>query len=192
MIKKIDRAFIKREVEHKIVEKEDEEELIHKSPNKSQFMKKTLLNQSRRLGAADKISILNPSMKAQMATPAATIKGTTKPIPENLNYSEVFYSNKRTVLTLGNAHPGKELMDIFVANQQDQMSKTGTNFSRKTGGNVMLGNLEGGAIAEDDEEQHIEAEEVNKKRKVPVRGVPQRGGNMSDIEEAARQQKKMS
>lgn len=72
------------------------------------------------------------------------------------------------------------------------MSKTGTNFSRKTGGNVMLGNLEGGAIAEDDEEQHIEAEEVNKKRKVPVRGVPQRGGNMSDIEEAARQQKKMS
>jgi hypothetical protein len=31
MIKKIDRAFIKREVEHKIVEKEDEEELIHKS-----------------------------------------------------------------------------------------------------------------------------------------------------------------
>jgi hypothetical protein len=35
-------------------------------------------------------------------------------------------------------------------------------------------------------------EEINRKRKVPARGVPQRGGNMSDIEEAARQQKKMS
>lgn len=43
MIKKIDRAFIKREVEHKIVEKEHEEELIHNSPNKSQFQKKNLL-----------------------------------------------------------------------------------------------------------------------------------------------------
>jgi hypothetical protein len=32
------------------------------------------------------------------------------------------------------------------------MSKTGTNFGRKNGGNFMLGNLEGGAIAEDDEE----------------------------------------
>lgn len=87
-----------------------------------------------------------------MATPAASVKGTMKPIPENLNYSEVFYSNKRTVLTLGNAHPGKELMDIFVANQQDQLSKTGTNFSRKNGGNFMLGNLDGVTIAEDDEE----------------------------------------
>jgi hypothetical protein len=29
-------------------------------------------------------------------------------------------------------------------------------------------------------------EEINRKRKIPARGVPQRGGNMSDIEEAAR------
>ena len=72
------------------------------------------------------------------------------------------------------------------------MSKTGTNFGRKNGGNFMLGNLDGEAIAEDEEEQHIEVEEINRKRKVPVRGAPQRGGNMSDIEEAARQQKKMS
>lgn len=192
MIKRIDRAFIKREVEHKIVEKEDEEQLIHSSPNKSQFQKKTLLQQSRKLAATDKISILNPPMKAVMATPAATIKGTLKPIPENLNYSEVFYSNKRTVLTLGNAHPGKELMDLFVANQQDQMSKTGTNFNRKAGGNFMLGNLDGAAIAEDDEEQHIEIEDVNRRKRGVLRGQASRAGNMSDIEEAARQQKKMS
>lgn len=107
-----------------------------------------------------------------MATPAASVKGTMKPIPENLNYSEVFYSNKRTVLTLGNAHPGKELMDIFVANQQDQLSKTGTNFSRKNGGNFMLGNLDGVTIAEDDEEQRIEIEEINRKRRVVARGMP--------------------
>lgn len=56
----------------------------------------------------------------------------------------------------------------------------------------MLGNLDGGAIAEDDEEQHIDIEDINRRRRGAVRGVPQRGGNMSDIEEAARQQKKMS
>jgi hypothetical protein len=85
-----------------------------------------MLSMSRKLNAADKIQILNPPKKVLMATQAASIKNTLgKPIPENLNYSEVFYSNKRTVLTLGNAHPGKELMDLFVSNQQDQMSKTG-------------------------------------------------------------------
>ena len=152
---------------------------------------------SRKLNAADKIQILNPPKKVLMATQAASIKNTLgKPIPENLNYSEVFYSNKRTVLTLGNAHPGKELMDLFVSNQQDQMSKTGQNFGNRRGGpggNFTLGNLDGGGtIAEDDEEQHIEAEDFNRKRRIRKGGAPGRGGNMSDIEEAARQQKKMS
>ena len=48
-----------------------------------------------------------------MATQAATVKNEAKTIPGTLNYTEVFYSNKKTVLTLGGAHPGKELMDIF-------------------------------------------------------------------------------
>jgi hypothetical protein len=48
-----------------------------------------------------------------MATQAATAKNVGKTIPTSLNYTEVFYSNKKTVLTLGGAHPGKELMDIF-------------------------------------------------------------------------------
>ena len=54
-----------------------------------------------------------------MATQAATIKNVSKPIPGSLNYTEVFYSNKRTVLTLGGAHPGKELMDIFGGQHKD-------------------------------------------------------------------------
>jgi len=88
-----------------------------------------------------------------MASQAATVKSTLgKPIPENLNYSEVFYSNKRTVLTLGNAHPGKELMDIFVANQQEQMSKTAFNFGKRNGQNILLGNLDNTPIHEDDDE----------------------------------------
>lgn len=29
MIRRIDNAFVKREIEHKIVEKEDEEEILH-------------------------------------------------------------------------------------------------------------------------------------------------------------------
>ena len=65
------------------------------------------------MSAAEKIQILNPPLKAQMATPAATVKGVAKTIPGSLSYTEVFYSNKKTVLTLGGAHPGKELMDIF-------------------------------------------------------------------------------
>jgi hypothetical protein len=35
MMRRIDAAFVKREVEHKIVERLDEEELIAKAPNRS-------------------------------------------------------------------------------------------------------------------------------------------------------------
>lgn len=68
LLRKIDRVFVKREIDHKIIEKQDEEELIHMSPGKSQFQKKNMLSMSRKLNAADKIQILNPSKKQQMAT----------------------------------------------------------------------------------------------------------------------------
>ena len=54
-MRKIDQAFVKREIDHKVIEKEEEEELIHKSPSKSQFLKKSILASSRKLNAADKI-----------------------------------------------------------------------------------------------------------------------------------------
>jgi hypothetical protein len=54
-----------------------------------------------------------------MATQAATVKNVSKTIPGTLNYTEVFYSNKKTVLTLGGANPGKELMDIFGASKEN-------------------------------------------------------------------------
>jgi hypothetical protein len=75
------------------------------------------------------------------------------------------------------------------------MSKTGTNFTRKriAGGNFKLGNLDGGGtIAEDEEEEIVEVEDINRKRKNVVRGAYNRAGNLSDVEDIARQQKKMS
>jgi hypothetical protein len=75
------------------------------------------------------------------------------------------------------------------------MSKTGTNFTRKriAGGNFTLGNLDGGGtIAEDEEEEIVEVEDINRKRKNVVRGASNRAGNLSDVEDIARQQKKMS
>ena len=46
MIKRIDTAFIKREVEHKIIERIDEEEMIHKAPDRSQFLHKSMREKS--------------------------------------------------------------------------------------------------------------------------------------------------
>ena len=119
MMKRIDHAFVKREIEHKIIERADEEELIHKAPDRSQFAHKSMRERSKKLSAAEKIQILNPPPKVQMATQAATVKNVSKTIPGTLNYTEVFYSNKKTVLTLGGANPGKELMDIFGASKEN-------------------------------------------------------------------------
>jgi len=69
------------------------------------------------------------------------------------------------------------------------MSKTGTNFTRKRvpGGNFTLGNLDGGGtIAEDEEEEIVENDDINRKRKNVVRGPSNRAGNLSDVEEIAR------
>jgi hypothetical protein len=50
------------------------------------------------------------------------------------------------------------------------LSKTGNNFNRKNGGNLILGNLEGDTIAEDEQEHHIEIDDFNRRRKVNARG----------------------
>jgi hypothetical protein len=70
------------------------------------------------------------------------------------------------------------------------MSKTGNNFGKRNGQNIMLGSLERTPIHEDDDEQHVEVEDFRRRR--GNRGVipgSKIAGNMSDIEEAARQQK---
>ena len=83
-----------------------------------------------------------------MATQAATAKQVGKPIPMSLNYTEVFYSNKKTVLTLGGAHPGKELADIFVGGHKEQTD--GATLSRGNHQNDELGT----PIREDENEHH--------------------------------------
>ena len=74
MINRIDTAFIKREVEHKIIERIDEEEMIHKAPDRSQFLHKSMREKSKKLTAAEKLQILNPPPKVMFATQAATVK----------------------------------------------------------------------------------------------------------------------
>ena len=75
MIRRIDAAFVKQEIDHKIIERAEEEELVWKAPDRSQFAHKSIRERRKKLNAAEKIQILNPSMKAQMATQAATVKG---------------------------------------------------------------------------------------------------------------------
>ncbi len=43
MLRRIDDAFMRREIEHKIVEKEDEEEVLHTLPNKSLFAHRSII-----------------------------------------------------------------------------------------------------------------------------------------------------
>jgi hypothetical protein len=55
MMKRIDNAFIKRDIEHKIIERADEEELVYKGPDRSQFAHKSMRERSKKLTAAEKI-----------------------------------------------------------------------------------------------------------------------------------------
>jgi hypothetical protein len=55
MMRRIDAAFIKREVEHKIIERAEEEDMIAGAPDKSQFAHKSMREKSKKLTAAEKI-----------------------------------------------------------------------------------------------------------------------------------------
>lgn len=107
-----------------------------------------MISKSKKLTAAEKIQILNPPPKVLFATQAATVKSITKPIPGSLNYKEVFYSNKKTVLTLGGAGPGKELMDIFGNEKKDAKAKGATD--------MLAGETYATPIKEDEEENNHE------------------------------------
>ena len=117
MLWKVDIAFDKKDVEHKIVERAEDEDIIYKV--KSLYVSKKLapeMHKSFYNSAADKIGILQPGQKTLSYAAPKSIYGKNKVAPA-INYSDVFYSNKNTVLQ-GNRSPRENLRDIYRAERQ--------------------------------------------------------------------------
>lgn len=105
MIQKVDNAFDKKEISHKIIERTDEDD--RKAFGRSNLAQKSFYNSH-----VDKIGILQPAQKTlSYALPRQKGNSKSKVQPQ-MNYSDVFYSDKRTVFHLGKS-PRENLRDIF-------------------------------------------------------------------------------
>ena len=88
----------------------------------------------------------------------------------------MFYSNKKTVLTLGGAHPGKELADIFVRGSKDHTG--GATLTRAHNGQD---EFDGTPIREDEDEHHDMEALLNEERGLQ-RGKRSSRGHLTDFE----------
>lgn len=143
MLQRVDLAFDKKEVEHKVVERTDDDERKNgwstrggPAPAKSFYS-----------SAVEKIGILQPARK-HLSYAGSKQRSKTKVAPA-LNYSEVFYSNKSTVFHAGRS-PRENLKDIFSMD----------NLGATRGGPSQVSTLQkpkrlGSPIREDDEEQDL-------------------------------------
>lgn len=134
LIWKVDTVFDRKDVEHKIIER-TELELEQMSKSKNNFFNKnkaSMLGKSFYNNPVDKIAILQPAPKAltyAVPKPLPTTGKKNKVVP-GLNYSEVFYSNKATVFTIGK-DPRENLRDIFTTGgHHNQMASTMYNKQR--------------------------------------------------------------
>lgn len=106
-------AFDKREVEHKVVEKTVEEEQHRKMAHVKTFHRPPppAMYESFYSSKIEKIGILQPAQQAVFAAPKSIVSK-SKVVPAQLNYSEVFYSDKNTVLQVQKS-PRENLKDMF-------------------------------------------------------------------------------
>jgi hypothetical protein len=107
MIWRIDTAFEQQDVFHKVVERTEEDE--KRTPG---YLQRNTGGPSKSYfgSAVEKIGILKPSMKQlSYAAPKGLNKSKVQPA---INYSDVFYSDKATVLHIGKS-PRENLRDIF-------------------------------------------------------------------------------
>ncbi len=87
--------FDKKEVEHKIIERTEEDEKKHPSSTRGGHP----AAKSFYSNAVDKIGILQPNQKT--LTYAGQKSRSKAKVTPALNYSDVFYSNKSTVFHIG-------------------------------------------------------------------------------------------